>query len=136
MCVHGMRNMKTENSNFQSADVKLNPFRLKWTRKKYIGPHIRINAGSQLHREKFQRFIDGKSVIQNSKFQIQEFHTHVPCRPGPEAWLSRAGSQYLARNLVVSRREQAPEMWERWLSPVRRRIAAQSGMLVMNVSLV
>jgi len=31
--------------------------------------------------------------------------------PGPEAWLSRAGSQCL-------------RYWERWLSPARRRVAA------------
>jgi len=31
--------------------------------------------------------------------------------PGPEAWLSRAGSQWLAH-------------WERWLSTARRRVAA------------
>jgi len=61
-----------------------------------MGPHIPINAGSQPHRAKFQRFIGGKSVIQKSKFQIREFHAHMPCRPGPEAWLSRAGSQCLA----------------------------------------
>ena len=73
VCVHGMRNMKTEKSNFPSTVVKLNPFRLTWTRKKYMGPHIPINAGSQLHRAKFQRFIGDKSVIQNSKFQIREF---------------------------------------------------------------
>jgi len=71
-----MRNMKTEDSNFQSADVKLNPFRSAWARKKYMGPHVPINAGSQPHRAKFQRFIGGKSVFQNSKFQIREFYAH------------------------------------------------------------
>jgi len=28
------------------------------------------------HRAKFQRFLRGKSVFLNSKFQIQEFHAH------------------------------------------------------------
>jgi len=29
-----------------------------------------------LHGAKFQRFLSGKSIFQNSKFQIREFHAH------------------------------------------------------------
>ena len=43
MCIHGVRNMKTEDSNFQCADIKLIPFRSTWARKKYMGPHDPIN---------------------------------------------------------------------------------------------
>ena len=43
MCVHGMRNMKTEDSNFQYADIKLIPFRSTWARKNFMGPHDPIN---------------------------------------------------------------------------------------------
>jgi len=41
--------------------------------------------------------------------------------PGPEAWLSRAGSQCV-------------RYWERWLSPVRRQVARMFGLFAIHVS--
>ena len=45
----------------------------------------------------------------------------VLLKPGPEAWLSRAGSQCL-------------RWWERWMSPVRCRVAAHVHPFAMHVS--